>query len=151
MLKITRTNADNDDFRSLVCLLDKELAERNGNTQSFYDPFNKPDHINNVLIAYVDNMPVGCGAIKEYLPDTLEIKRMFVKPEFRGRNIAGTIVKELENWTLELNYSKLILETGKKQIEAIVLYEKAGYTVIENYGQYIGVENSICMKKDLSE
>ena len=74
---------------------------------------------------------------------------MFVKPEYRGRGVAMLILKELESWAKELNFSTCILETGKKQIEAISLYKKAGYMQITSYGQYKNVENSVCMKKEI--
>ncbi|MBN8788447.1 MAG: GNAT family N-acetyltransferase, partial [Terrimonas sp.] len=59
------------------------------------------------------------------------------------------IVNELEQWAKELHYTACVLETGKRQPEAIRLYQKAGYTLIENFGQYKNVENSVCMKKIL--
>jgi GNAT superfamily N-acetyltransferase len=79
--------------------------------------------------------------------DVVEIKRMFVLPEHRGKGIAGQILQQLEIWAAEGNNSTCILETGKKQPEAIALYKKAGYKIIPNYGQYENVENSVCMEK----
>ena len=74
---------------------------------------------------------------------------MFVKPENRGRGIAGQILKELESWAAELGFRECILETGFKQPEAIALYKRSGYEVIPNYGQYAGIENSLCMRKSI--
>jgi GNAT superfamily N-acetyltransferase len=74
---------------------------------------------------------------------------MYTLPDHRGKRIAAEILTELEHWARELNYTACILETGKKQPEAIRLYERSGYTLIPNYGQYAGVENSVCMKKVL--
>ncbi len=54
---------------------------------------------------------------------------------------------ELEKWAAELGYNKCVLETGKKQPEAIALYKRSGYKIIPNYGQYIGIENSVCFEK----
>jgi GNAT superfamily N-acetyltransferase len=68
-------------------------------------------------------------------------------PAFRGRGIAFQILQQLENWAAELGYSYCLLETGKKQPEAIALYKKSGYEVIPNYGQYENVSNSVCMQK----
>ncbi|MDT0641257.1 GNAT family N-acetyltransferase [Zunongwangia sp. F363] len=79
----------------------------------------------------------------------MEIKRMFTLSLFRGRGFAGKVLKELETWAAELNYSKCILETGVRQPEAIALYKKSGYRIIPNYGQYAGIENSVCFQKDL--
>jgi GNAT superfamily N-acetyltransferase len=151
MLKIIRTNANDEDFKSLIQLLDKELSEVNGDVQSFYDSFNKTNFIEHVLVAYTGDEPVGCGALKKYSSGMAEVKRMFVKPEFRRQQIAEHILTGLETWASESGFEELILETGKKQIQAVALYQKAGYRIIENYGQYIGVENSICMKKCLEK
>jgi GNAT superfamily N-acetyltransferase len=146
-LELLRTNSDNNDFLDLVELLDADLAIRDGAEHAFYAQFNKIDKIRFVVIAYEKEVAVGCGAFKEYEPNIAEIKRMFVRPENRGRGIAGQILTELETWAKELNYSECILETGVKQPEAIRLYQKSGYEKISSYGQYLNVENSVCMKK----
>ena len=147
MIKILRTDSSNKDFVDLVKLLDKELQIRDGTEHTFYAQYNKIDKIKNVVVAFYNNDAVGCGAIKEYDISTIEIKRMFVKDEFRSKGIATKILIELELWTEELGYNKCILETGLKQPEAIHLYKKNNYTLIPNYGQYIGVDNSVCMEK----
>jgi putative acetyltransferase len=147
MEKLIRTDSFNQDFINLVKLLDKELEIRDGSEHSFYAQYNKIDKIKNVVVAYKDDIAVGCGAIKEYDNSSMEVKRMFVKDEYRSKGIATKVLIELENWTKELGYSKCILETGLKQPEAIHLYEKNNYKVIPNYGQYVGVDNSVCMEK----
>jgi GNAT superfamily N-acetyltransferase len=148
MLKIYRTNSENTDFRNLVQALDAELEERDGKDDHvFYAQFNKIDAIRHVLIGYMDSEPVSCGAIKEYAPDTVEIKRMYVRPSKRSMGIASEILHELEQWAKELGYQKCILETGKKQPEAIRLYQKNEYQITPNFGQYLGDENSVCFEK----
>ena len=147
MANLIRTNSDNSDFRELVRLLDEDLQIRDGNMHSFYAQFNKVDKIRYVVVAYENGQAVGCGAIKEYEKGVAEVKRMFVKPEWRGRGIAKRILSELEIWANELNFSECILETGKNQPEAIGLYQKSGYQKIPNYGQYEGIELSVCMRK----
>lgn len=146
-IKLTRTNSDDTDFRELVALLDRDLLIRDGDEHSFYAQFNKIDKIRHVVVAYEDGEAVGCGAVKEFADGAAEIKRMFVRPEHRGRGIARSILTELETWAGELGFSECILETGVKQPEAIRLYQKSGYETIPNYGQYAGIENSVCMKK----
>ena len=148
-MNIIRTNSDNPDFISLVKLLDAELAERDGEDHPFYAQFNKIDKIKYVVVAYENDKPVSCGAIKEYSPDTMEVKRMYTLPESRGKGIATKVLIELEKWAKELGYEKCILETGKKQPEAIALYKKNGYKLIPNYGQYVGVDNSVCFEKEM--
>lgn len=149
MLKLIRTDSDNEDFRQLVVLLDKELAIRDGDEHSFYAQFNKIDSIKNVVVAYENETAVSCGAFKEYESGVAEIKRMFTLPAYRGKGIAAEVLRELEKWAGESDFTETILETGFKQPEAIRLYEKSGYTRIPNYGQYMGVENSVCMRKIL--
>lgn len=151
MIKIVRTNSENQDFIDLVKLLDADLAIRDGDDHPFYDQFNKIDTIKYVLVAYENEIPLGCGALKEFSSSEVEIKRMFTLPESRGKGIASLIMAELEKWAGELNFSKCILETGVKQPEAIALYEKLGYKRMPNYGQYSGVENSLCFEKKLNE
>jgi putative acetyltransferase len=149
MIHCIRTNSENKDFQKLVKLLDKDLSFRDGADHSFYSQFNKIDMIKYAVVAFDDKIPVGCGAVKEISGDAMEVKRMYVLPERRGEGIARIILKELEVWTVALGYQKCRLETGKKQPEAIALYEKSGYNRIPNYGQYEGVENSVCFEKIL--
>lgn len=149
MITLIRTDSDDPDFIRLVKHLDADLAERDGNEHSFYAEFNKIARIKYVVVAYDDGHAVGCGAIKEYGPGIMEVKRMFTSPEQRGMGIAGKVLAELESWAVELSNEKCILETGRKQPEAIRLYEKNGYELIPNYGQYAGIENSVCFEKTI--
>ncbi|MFA7380852.1 MAG: GNAT family N-acetyltransferase [Bacteroidia bacterium] len=150
MYKIKRTDSDNSDFQKLVTALDKDLAIRDGEDHAFFAQFNKIAAIKHVVVAYEEGAAVGCGAIKEYEENVMEVKRMFVPLEKRGKGIASIVLGELENWAKELGYQKCILETGKKQPEAIRLYQKNNYTTIKNYGQYADVESSVCFEKLLT-
>ncbi|KUF37838.1 GNAT family acetyltransferase [Myroides marinus] len=147
MLNIVRTNSDNTDFLNLITHLDQYLRVLDGEDHSFFAQFNKVDHINHVIVIYLDNVAVACGAIKEYEVGTMEVKRMFTSPATRGKGIASTVLRELEQWSLELGYTRCILEMGKLQTQAEILYRKNNYTVIPNYGQYEGVESSLCFEK----
>lgn len=147
MITLHRTDSTNIDFIELVGALDAELALRDGGEHSFYAQFNTIDKIRYVVVAYEDEQAVGCGAIKEFTPGVMEVKRMYTLPVYRGKGIAAKVLVELERWAAELDYEKCVLETGKRQPEAIALYEKSSYRVIPNYGQYVGVENSVCFEK----
>jgi putative acetyltransferase len=147
VIELTRTNSTNKDFVALVKKLDQFLAVSDGEDHAFYDQFNKLDVIKHVIVAYHDDKPVGCGAIKEYDTSTVEVKRMFTTTEARGKGVASVILAELEKWAIELSYKRAILETGIRQVEAIGLYKKNDYKVIENYGQYTGVKDSVCFEK----
>lgn len=137
------------DFQSLVKLLDRELSIRDGADHAFYDQFNKLDAIKHVVVAYTGDIAVSCGAFKPFDDTTVEIKRMYTLLEYRGRGIAAELLRELESWAKESGFSAAVLETGVKQPEAIRLYEKSGYLRIPNYGQYVGVEQSYCFRKQL--
>ncbi|HSD09223.1 GNAT family N-acetyltransferase [Flavobacterium sp.] len=148
-MQIKRTTSQNKDFQKLVILLDQDLAIRDGEDHAFYAQFDKLDNINHVVICYNNEVAIGCGAFKEFNSDTVEIKRMFVHPDFRGKAIASTILKELETWANEYQYNSCVLETGKNNPNAIALYQKSGYQLIPNYDQYENIETSVCLKKHL--
>jgi GNAT superfamily N-acetyltransferase len=150
MYTFNRVDSSHEDFKELVLLLDEELAKRDGEEHAFYDQFNKIENINNVIVAYAGQQPVAAGTFKKFSPQAVEIKRMFVMPGFRRKGIAFQVLEQLENWAAGLGYSYCVLETGKKQPEAIALYKKSGYKVIPNYGQYKNVANSVCMRKEIS-
>lgn len=151
MQTTVRTNSSHPDFIALVKLLDADLAHRDGADNAYYAQFNKINLLKNCIMAYEDDKPVGCGAFKAFEEgNSVEVKRMYVLESHRGQGIAKKVLAELEQWAAELGYSKCVLETGKRQPEAIALYTKQGYKVTENYGQYKGVDNSVCFEKSLS-
>lgn len=150
MFTCTRTDSTNTDFKMLVNQLDRYLMGINGDDHDFFDQFNKIDNIRHVVVLYLDGQPAGCGAIKEYEPGVMEVKRMFVPPAARGKGLATAVLKELEVWAAELGYEKCILETGDIMPDAIALYKKNGYRSIPNYGQYVDVASSVCFEKHLA-
>jgi len=149
MLQLIRTDASHPAFQKLVRALDASLAVSDGDDHAFYHQFNGIEDIHHVVLGYINEAAVACGAIKQYDKQTMEVKRMFVVPEHRGKAYAMTILKELEIWSRSMHFKQCILETGINQPAAIRLYKKADYDIIENYGQYEGVENSFCFKKKL--
>ena len=150
-ITLRRTTAEDEDFLQLVQLLDADLAHRDGADHGFYSQYNKTRYIRQVIVACdADGRAVACGALKEFEPGAMEVKRMYTLPAFRGRGIAQQVLQELESWAREMQYQRCILETGKRQPEAIRLYEKSGYRQIPNYGQYAGIDNSVCFEKRLA-
>lgn len=155
-IKIIRTNSENTDFINLVKKLDAYLKITDGDEHDFYNQFNHIDVLKNVIVLYLDDTAIGCGAIKKFDTETssaqvsaVEVKRMYVDVEYRKQGIAQKIITELEIWAKELGYKKCVLETGKRQIEAVKFYKKCDYKIIPNYGQYTKMENSICFEKNL--
>lgn len=149
MLTLLRTDAQNEDFQTLVPHLDAYLRIMDGADHAFFAQYNHIEQLQQVVVAYWDDQAVGCGAIKPFDNQAFEIKRMYVDPTFRGRKIASGILAELEAWARSLGGQRCILETGKKQVEAIGLYQKCGYERIPNFGPYEGVDLSICFGKAL--
>jgi putative acetyltransferase len=149
MISIVRTNNNHPDFKILVQALDAELLDRYGEKQAAYAPYNVLDLLQTAVLAYDNDIVAGCACFKKFDEHTVEVKRMFVFPAHRGRHIAAMILSELHTWAKELSYTHAVLETANRQPEAIALYQKAGYQLIENYGQYAGMKDSICIKKTL--
>jgi GNAT superfamily N-acetyltransferase len=148
-IKIVKTNSENPDFLSLIKTFDDYLWERYPELKTNYWGNNIIELNPNVVVIYLDKKPVACGCFKKYDQDTIEIKRMFVSPDARGLGLAQIVLKELELWAKELGYSVSVLETLYKQQAAISLYQKVGYAIVDNYAPYVGLENSICMKKEI--
>ncbi len=148
---IKRTTSNDKDFKWLIQQLDKELWNELQEDQATYDQYNKVPDLNTVVVLYVNDQPAASGCFKKYNTDTVEIKRMFVEKKFRGKGISKIVLAELENWATASGFKYAILETSVHFKPARSLYENAGYKIIPNYDQYIGLEESVCMKKELTQ
>jgi putative acetyltransferase len=149
MLKIKRTTSDDKSFQDLILELDSFLNARYHNNGYKFDLNIKIDKLETVVLASINDITVGCGCFKEIDDDTVEIKRMFVNPYFRGFGVASSVLEELTKWAKELYYSNAVLETGEQQPEAIKLYSKHGFAIIDNFEPYVGIKGSLCMGKKL--
>lgn len=136
-------------YLELVTQLDRFLAEFNGPDEELYSGFNSAPIFGGV-VALWQGVPAGCGALKVINDELGEVKRMFVKPEYRGKGIARKVLSEIEQWAVELGLKCVQLETGVELPEARGLYERSGYIYIPNYEPYVGLERSICMAKNLT-
>lgn len=145
------TNGKNEDFVMLCGMLDDHLNDIVGGKKQRekYAQYNTLGDIHDVIVAYDDKKPVACASFKRYGEGIAEVKRVFVREEYRGRGISKEMMAALEEKAKEKGYLSLILETGELLKAAIGLYRKSGYRVIENYGQYAGMRESVCMRKDL--
>ena len=146
---VRRTNTNNPDFEALVNLLDHELWDELKEDQATYDPHNKVPDLQTAVLVYVDDEAVACGCFKIFDADSVEVKRMFVKKEYRGNDLSKLVLEELEQWAAAEDYKRAVLETSKFLIPAVTLYQSSGYTIIENYGPYRDLADSICMQKPL--
>ncbi len=146
---ILLTTSEDEAFRELVAELDAELARRDGAEHAFYHQFNGLAGLDRAVVVYLGGNAAGCGALKVFGRDALEVKRMYTRPEYRGRGVAGLVLGNLEQWAAADGFVRCVLETGRRQPEAIALYEKHGFRRIPNFGPYAGVENSLCFEKRL--
>jgi len=101
------------------------------------------------LVVRSAGRPVGCGAVRRLDAQTAEIKRMYVVTDFRGQGVARRLLAALESESAALGISRLVLETGVRQPEALALYERAGFSRIPAFGEYVGSPLSVCMAKRL--
>jgi GNAT superfamily N-acetyltransferase len=146
---IKRTTAGDKDFQLLVKELDHELWNELKEDQATYDQYNVVVDIPTAVLIYRNEEPVACGCFKPFDEQTVEIKRMFVKKEHRGKGLSKKILAELEHWAKEKSHRFSVLETSIHFTTARHLYSTNGYAIIPNYGQYANLPESICMKKAL--
>lgn len=148
-IELRPADAESSDFAILARALDADLCRRYGSDQADYDGHNVLGLDASVVIAYIDGVPVGCGALRSYDPDRGELKRMFVDEAHRGRGVARVVLGALEELARVRGYRSVLLETGILQTEAIALYSSAGYERVDNYGPYLGMSFSVCFAKPL--
>ncbi len=150
-IRFLQSDGGNPDFVELFHELDIFLNELVGGEENRaeYIPYNQLEDIHNVILAYDHNTPIGCSAFKKYNNKCAEVKRVFLKPEYRGREISKKLMAQLVSVAKAKGYRYLILESGAPLVAAMALYKKIGYVTIPNYGPYTDMSDSICMKKEL--
>jgi putative acetyltransferase len=127
-----------------------ELTERYETPDSEPGPAPTADDITLFLIATIEGVPAGCGGLRRIDAHHGEIKRMYADPAFRGTGVATAILRGLEDAARELGWSRLVLETGEKQPDAMRFYEREGYTRIPLFGYYVDSDLSICYGRELA-
>ena len=127
-----------------------EIEVRYGTPDSEPGPAPTALDITAFFVAYDDaDQPVGCGALRELPGNEAEVKRMFAASSHRGTGVSSAILLELERFGREQGWSRLILETGDRQPDAIRFYEREDFTRIANFGYYADSQHSICFEKPL--
>ena len=148
MIEVIRTNSENLEFKKLVELLNSDLAKRDGENHPL-SQFNTISSIKYAILLKIKGEALACGAISEYDNNSMEIKRMYVLPKYRGQRIGEKILLELENWARELGKTNCLLFMGSKQPEASKLYQRNNYNLIEKYGKLKDIPDSICLSKNI--
>lgn len=150
-MKLIDTDGTNPDFILLCSMLDAYLNALAGGEEnrSEYVPLNQLDHIRDAFVLYDGVLPVGCASFKKYEDGVAEVKRVFVREEYRGRGLSRKLMEAVEAKAKQNGYRGLILETGRPLVSAVALYTNMGYSVIPNYGPYECMDESVCMRKEL--
>lgn len=151
MLRFIWVDGDHKDFAVMRHKLDQFLDELVGSKvqRNVYDPYNQPDDIHDVLLVYDENGPVACVSFKEFSPEQAELKRFYITSAYRATGLSVDMLRRIESRARSQGYCYMILETGIQLEAAYHLYEKEGYKIIENYGPYRDLPESICMEKRL--
>lgn len=142
------TNAADSDFILLTRELDAYLQGCNGENQADYSPYNVMSAQTEAIVVYDGDIPVACGALRQYEEHTAEIKRMFVKLSHRRSGLARIILSALEERAKALGCTRLILETSPSFSSAVALYQSFGFHEIEPFGPYQTL-CTLCMGKDI--
>jgi len=138
--------------RTLIEALNAELSGRypeQGACHFRLDAHEVADGQGAFLIAFRAGTPVGYGAVRRIETQTGEVKRMYVVPQERGRGVGRAILNAIQAEARALRVSRLVLETGIRQTEALALYQRAGFTRIAPFGDYVGSPLSVCLAKEL--
>ena len=121
-----------------------------GETQrKHYVQYNTPEAVTDVVLLLENEQAIACGGFKPYDANTAEIKRVLTRPAHRGRGHARAVMAALEEHAAAKGYTRLILETGRLMAPAISLYTALGFQIIENYGQYRNLPDSVCFAKPI--
>ncbi len=151
MISFKWTNGYDEAFKDFYLKTEEYYSSLVGgidNRRSFVK-YNISDAISHVIIAYDDEKPIACAGLKRYSKSDAEIKRVWVEPDYRGRHLAGDMMKLIEEKALTLGFKRTVLQTRKIMEDAVHLYEKLGYKKIDNYPPYDKLDGAICFAKDL--
>lgn len=151
-IRMVREQLESATVQALIRDLNAELTKQypeEGANHFRLDPDEVAEGRGALLVAYLDDAPVGCGAVRRIEADAGELKRMYVVPSARGRGIGRLILNALESEARKLGVRRLVLETGSRQREAMALYSRAGFQHIPSFGEYASSPLSVCMSKEL--
>lgn len=149
---LKNVTSDNIDFTTLCYELDSFLNIAIGGEckREKYIKYNNADTMDHVVLAYDGDTPVGCATLRKYNSASVELKRVFVRPDYRKQNIGGKLLEHLISYAKNAGYQSMILETGEFLDDSVKLYKRYGFWKTENYGSYADMPESLCMGLSLS-
>ncbi len=148
MIEVRKAAADSPEAINLMRELSETLLSvtgRSGEASFRAEDMAAPRNV--FAVAYLEDAPAGCGAIRELSKDTCELKRMYARD--KGQGVGRALLYFLEREAARLHYARIILETGTVNVGAVRFYLANGYTVTQNFGKYIGRDDSVCFEKEL--
>lgn len=148
-MEIQFVQPNSADFRMLANLLDAYYFTLVGDIQLKYAEPNRPENMNALAVAYEGEKPIACGAWKAVDGEIAEIKRIYVREEYRRRGVAGALIRALEDSAAASGRRKLILETAVDTTGSHQLYLSLGYQLRDYYGSPAGAENCLCFHKEI--
>ncbi|MBR2991885.1 MAG: GNAT family N-acetyltransferase [Clostridiales bacterium] len=146
-LEFIWTDGNNEEFHQFYLETEDYYSSIVGgkkNREGFI-PYNLSESISAVLLAYMDGVAVGCAGLKKYNDSDVEIKRVWVEPDYRSRHIATELMDRIEDKAREMGFKRAVLQTRPIMEDAVGLYEKRGYELIGNYPPFDKLEGAICM------
>lgn len=151
-IRLQQVDNENKDFMFLCGELDEYLNEAIGgeSKREKYKKFNHLDTMDYVVVAYHNETAVGCGALRKYSEEEIEVKRVFVREEYRGKNIGRRILENLILQAGKRGFRRMLLETGEFLQASVRLYSRYGFAKIENYGAYKNMKESLCMALEIN-
>lgn len=140
---------DHPDAVALIADVQQEYVVRYGEAdRTPVDPAQFSPPLGLFLVVYVGDAPAACGGWRAH-ETAAELKRMYVRPAFRGRGLAREVLAELERTAAEAGYEQVILESGRRQPEALALYASAGYAPVPRFGSYAEEPEAVHLGKPL--
>ena len=145
------TDGNDKDFQRFYLKTEEYYSQIVGGkkNRTGFIPYNLSESISDVLIAYADCKAAGCAGLKRYSDQDVEIKRVWVEPEWRGKHIATALMDQIEDKARQMGFKRAILQTRPIMPDAVGLYESRGYVLVENYPPYDKLDGAICMALDL--
>jgi GNAT superfamily N-acetyltransferase len=151
MISILPVDIASDDAQALIAELDGYLHSLYSEEDNFFELAHSEVRGDRgvFLVAYLEDAPAGCGAVRRRSATTGEIKRMYVVGSARNKGVGALLLGRLEDWARRAGLSRLVLETGKLQTDAMRLYSGAGYEAVQPFEEYGRSPVSCCYTKQL--
>ena len=147
-MEIRFVESNSEDYRTLTEELDAYYFSLVGDVQNRYADVNRPENMQALAVVYLEGTPIACGAWKRVDEKTAEIKRSYVRPQYRRQHVASQLIPMLEDHAAAEGIRQFILETARTTDASHQLYLARGYRIIDYYGSPAGAENCLCFFKE---